>query len=746
MTSSTKKCSGVSSDEIVDVFGQMKANIPPGVEIVYDDEYSTHAHGFSKSAAFLQMPLEKLFQFCDIPPLSKFTISFVYRLNPETVESVNRQCLFHLFRDDKTQISVLYYKNKVILKYGGKPPLKEIRLAHINQGDSNRWHSLHLHFNPEVIFVSIDCERSWMRTWRGFLYLPLEVKKWDLNIANCDVKETKFHGLMKDLKVQIGESTSYEDCTLPRSPRKRHSLIEMRLRSGEYNWINSKPKPKLDYPKPEYPKTVFPKAVYPKNDATYIADKTFSIGDKVCYFQSRGDVWFDAQTKTLRMCYSGLWEPRPPVQVVPMPFATNLQKPQSPKEKLDYPVWHQNLPSASPFADLEVFTIENEGLFMVAAAYKDNFQGKLDSPIYKWIKGKFEHYQNISTNSAMCWEHFSIGKQFFLAVANFGYAHRDSANVSVIYRWDKHKKLFLHHQEIATWAARDIEHFTIRREHYLAIANHGRKDSFYFPKNPTYYHSYNGSLDFLCVRNGKQSSRTNILKIYSNLFILGHVNSIHSVIYKWNKKKRMFSQFQPIRTSSATDWTYFKINRQHFLLGSNSFGGSSTRINSILYVWKGNTFMSYQRLPTRGASDWEYFKFQNGHYIVVANALDTGPHQKLKVDAYRTESTIFRFNHGTKAFESFQNITTNSATDWEFFTLGDDSFLVHTNMQFSKDVVDHRSVIYRWQGIDGFAPVHRMLTGATFDWESFSDNGISYLVYADGKETMSRVLRLKTVS
>ena len=69
--------------------------------------------------------------------------------------------------------------------------------------------------------------------------------------------------------------------------------------------------------------------------------------------------------------------------------------------------------------------------------------------------------------------------QFFLAVANHG-AKREKPSKSVIYRWSRKRKLFKVHQEIVTWTARDLEHFQIGDEHYIAVANHVRGKTRFF--------------------------------------------------------------------------------------------------------------------------------------------------------------------------------------------------------------------------------------------------------------------------
>ena len=43
---------------------------------------------------------------------------------------------------------------------------------------------------------------------------------------------------------------------------------------------------------------------------------------------------------------------------------------------------------------------------------------------------------------------------------------------SVVYRWNRRRKLFRVYEEIVTWTARDLEHFEINGDHFMVVANH----------------------------------------------------------------------------------------------------------------------------------------------------------------------------------------------------------------------------------------------------------------------------------
>ena len=82
------------------------------------------------------------------------------------------------------------------------------------------------------------------------------------------------------------------------------------------------------------------------------------------------------------------------------------------KKRLDYVEDYQDLYTRSETFDIEVFQISSIGLFMATA----NRQSRPGSGIYKWVDGKFELYQNISTFEARAWKYFTIDNKVCVPV------------------------------------------------------------------------------------------------------------------------------------------------------------------------------------------------------------------------------------------------------------------------------------------------------------------------------------------
>uniref|UniRef100_A0A3B3VT83 Thrombospondin type laminin G domain and EAR repeats n=1 Tax=Poecilia latipinna TaxID=48699 RepID=A0A3B3VT83_9TELE len=405
-----------------------------------------------------------------------------------------------------------------------------------------------------------------------------------------------------------------------------------------------------------------------------------SSGNLPCSELLRGQLWFNPLKKGLYVCDGSAW-------------ITVLED----HKRLDYVLEQQVLATSSETHDVEVFQIQDIGL-MAAMAHRSSASG---SAVYLWTNLGFRLYQNISTNGALSWKHFQIGKKAYLVVSNSGTETNKSvdkqpeSDFSVIYKWSKRRKRFVRFQTLQTYCARDWEAFDINEQTYLAVANH---------------------------RMGNNN------------------HTINSVIYKWNRSTKSFEVHQTLITSGAYDWEFFKVGPYHFLVVANAFDGVTTSLDSVIYVWIDGKFQVFQTIKTFCATDWEMFQIGSRVFLVVANGhrlQGNGPSQ------YTINSTIYELDMSGRMFVRFQDIVTYSAVDWEFFSLGEEYFLVVAN-SYNGESYSLNSILYRWQGYEGFVPVHWLPTIGCSDWEFFSSNGESFLIYSSAKAPLSKVFKLKT--
>ncbi|XP_047467399.1 thrombospondin-type laminin G domain and EAR repeat-containing protein-like [Mugil cephalus] len=406
-----------------------------------------------------------------------------------------------------------------------------------------------------------------------------------------------------------------------------------------------------------------------------------SVGlERSCSELHRGQMWFNPLKKGLYLCDGTTW-------------VTVLED----HKRLDYVLEHQVLSTSSETHDVEVFQVPGVGL-MAAMAHRSTASG---SAVYLWTHTGFQLYQNISTYGALAWRHFSMGKKTFLVVSNSGeepgkrLSKEKERDFSVIYKWSKKRKRFVRFQTVQTHCARDWEAFDINQQTYLAVANHRQGDN---------------------------------------------NHTIDSVIYKWSRLTKSFEVHQKLQTSGAYDWEFFTVGPYHFLVVANAFDGVTTSVDSVIYVWVNGSFQVFQTIKTFCATDWEMFQIGSRVFLVVANGHrlhGNGPSQ------YTINSTIYELDVIGRLFVRFQDIVTYSAVDWEFFSLGEEYFLVVAN-SFNGESYSLNSILYRWQGYEGFVPIHWLPTIGCSDWEFFSSKGQSYLIYSSARAPLSKVFMLKT--
>ena len=63
-----------------------------------------------------------------------------------------------------------------------------------------------------------------------------------------------------------------------------------------------------------------------------------------------------------------------------------------------------------------------------------------------------------------------------MAVANlYSSSPRAKSEFVVVYKWHLRRKIFKPHQDLPASSPRDVEHFEIDGDHYLAVANHASR-------------------------------------------------------------------------------------------------------------------------------------------------------------------------------------------------------------------------------------------------------------------------------
>jgi hypothetical protein len=347
------------------------------------------------------------------------------------------------------------------------------------------------------------------------------------------------------------------------------------------------------------------------------------------------------------------------------------------------------------------------------------------------LPGRIALYQNVSTVGCRNWEFFTINGQSFLAAAF--YEQNDpprgiyTYNLnSPILRFDATSNSFVPFQLIPTVGAWSVKAFTMGGQTFLAYANH--YDGGGSTLNSPIYR-FNGSSfvlfqtiptvgaatwEFFTVNNQSFLAVANLANWQQPPFVY----ALNSQILRFNTATNSFLHFQFISTQGAMDFESFVIGNESFLAVSNHRNGPDYTLNSQVFRFDSvsNTFILFQSIPTQASNDFEFFTISGASYLAVANAYDD--------TAAPVNSQILRFNTTSNIFTPFQSIPTVGATDWEFFVLGGQSYLVCA-MDFSLQ-------IFRFDAANGgrFVPFQTVATQGQAYVEFFTMANQSFLATA----------------
>ena len=232
-------------------------------------------------------------------------------------------------------------------------------------------------------------------------------------------------------------------------------------------------------------------------------------------------------------------------------------------------------------------------------------------------------------------------------------------------------------QDLPTKGGSDVEHFTIDGTRFLAFANY---------------------------RSDTEGINTD------------------SFIYKQNDSTGNFFLYQILGTHGGIDMEYFKTSDQHYLAVANHYDGTSFRQNSVIYQWSlsQEQFVVFQIIETFGAHSFEFFEITNEQFLAISNFRDDS---SLSINSF-----IYKWN--SNKFEKIQDIATEGAVDSETFVISNETFIAFANhyTQQKRELV--QSAVFKWSG-QQFVKLQSFQTYAARDVKSFSDNGSTFLAFAN---------------
>ena len=176
-----------------------------------------------------------------------------------------------------------------------------------------------------------------------------------------------------------------------------------------------------------------------------------------------------------------------------------------------------------------------------------------------------------------------------------------------------------------------------------------------------------------------------------------------SFIYKFNDSSGKFFLYQTIGTNGGLEVKYFTISGEHYLAVANSFNGTTTRLNSVLYRWNGTLFVAFQNIATKGANSFDFFEIAKEPFLAISSYHDL---------------SIYKWK--TNMFAKFQEIETGIARKSAAFVINNESYIAFAiNAPYS--------VVYKWSGKKFF---HLQNLPGAKDVKPFYVNDHAFLVLA----------------
>ena len=126
-----------------------------------------------------------------------------------------------------------------------------------------------------------------------------------------------------------------------------------------------------------------------------------------------------------------------------------------------------------------------------------------------------------------------------------------------------------------------------------------------------------------------------------------------SFIYKFNDSTGKFFLYQTIGTNGGLDVKYFTISGEHYLAVANSFNGTTSRMNSVIYRWNGTLFVAFQNIATNGGDSFDFFEIAKKPFLAISNVYNDFTN--------RINSSIYEWRRNR--FAKFQAIETNGGRE-----------------------------------------------------------------------------------
>jgi len=160
---------------------------------------------------------------------------------------------------------------------------------------------------------------------------------------------------------------------------------------------------------------------------------------------------------------------------------------------------------------------------------------------------------------------------------------------------------------------------------------------------------------------------------------------------------------------------YFAIADKHYLAVANRQNGVTTQLNSVIYQWNGQQFVALQNISTNSATSFNFFEILQELFLAVTKQYGN--------------SVIYKWKDNQ--FEKFQEIGTGGAGHASTaFKINNETFIAFANWENSQQGNAAHSTVFKWSG-NSFVKLQSLQTYGAGDVKSFNINGDTFLAFAN---------------
>ena len=195
-------------------------------------------------------------------------------------------------------------------------------------------------------------------------------------------------------------------------------------------------------------------------------------------------------------------------------------------------------------------------------------------------------------------------------------------------------------------------------------------------------------------------------------------------------------EHQRLPTSGARAVVPFALARAQYLVvpqlaidipgTAAHMNGGDSDTGAPIYRWQNGRFAEHGALPLSGGEDAEFFTLGDESYLVTAGVRSGhGPYR------YNIDQVLYRWSGGS--WTPVQTFAAFAAKQWRFFRAGGRVFLALAQgltLDHIEATNPRSSRIYAWNGrqFEDFQTLEGLWG---YNWESFEISGQSFLAYAD---------------